>query len=162
LRFIYTSINICNTLKFNIWKGGQAALTLCHQIRHKGLILTFKFFEFLLMEATISAPVKLSVNAINEVRRLMNEPGFEAGQSLRIGVKGGGCSGMTYLLGFDKKEADDEYYEIEGIPVLMKKSHEIYLFGMEVDFSDGLNARGFVFKNPNASSTCGCGTSFAV
>ncbi len=114
------------------------------------------------METILSTPVKLTINAINEVKRLMSEPTFEAGQSLRVGVKGGGCSGMTYVLGFDKREADDEFYEVEGIPVLMKKAHEIYLFGMEVDFSDGLNARGFVFKNPNASSTCGCGTSFAV
>jgi iron-sulfur cluster assembly protein len=114
------------------------------------------------METILSAPVKLSANAVNEVKRLMSEPDFDSMQSLRVGVKGGGCSGMSYVLGFDKKEADDEFYEIEGIPVLMKKSHEIYLFGMEVDFSDGLNARGFVFRNPNASSTCGCGSSFAV
>ena len=69
---------------------------------------------------------------------------------------------MTYVLGFDAQEADDELFELEGIPVLVKKAHGIYLIGMEVDFEDGLNARGFVFKNPNASSTCGCGTSFSV
>lgn len=115
-----------------------------------------------LMETMTSAPVKLSANAINEVKRLMAEPGFEAGQILRVGVKGGGCSGMSYVLGFDKAEEDDEQYEIDGVPVLMKKPHGIYLFGMEVDYQDGLNARGFVFKNPNASSTCGCGSSFAV
>lgn len=114
------------------------------------------------METTVSIPVRLSANAVAEVKRLMNEPGFEAGQSLRLGVKGGGCSGMSYVLGFDKKESDDGFYEIEGIPVLIKTAHEIYIYGMEVDYSDGLNARGFVFKNPNASSTCGCGTSFAV
>jgi len=106
--------------------------------------------------------VSLSANAVAEVNRLMNEPGFDAGQYLRVGVKGGGCSGMSYVLGFDRKEDDDDIYEIEGIPVLMKKAHGIYLFGMEVDHQDGLNARGFVFKNPNASSTCGCGSSFAV
>ena len=109
-----------------------------------------------------SAPVKLSPNAIAELKRLMDEPGFDATQQLRIGVKGGGCSGLSYVLGFDKPEADDEVYEIEGIPVVMKNAHGIYLFGMEVDYSDGLNARGFVFKNPNASSSCGCGSSFAV
>lgn len=114
------------------------------------------------METTISAPVKLSPNAVAEVKRLMSEPGFEEGQYLRIGVKGGGCSGLSYVLGFDRKEDDDTTYEIEGIPVLMKDAHGIYLFGMEVDYSDGLNARGFVFKNPNASSSCGCGSSFAV
>lgn len=114
------------------------------------------------METTVSAPVKLTPSAVTELKRLMSEPGFEQGQFLRVGVKGGGCSGLSYVLGFDRKEADDEAYDIEGIPVIMKNAHGIYLFGMEVDFSDGLNARGFVFNNPNASSSCGCGSSFAV
>jgi iron-sulfur cluster assembly protein len=114
------------------------------------------------METAIAAPVSLTANTLKEVKRLMNEPGFEQGQYLRVGVKGGGCSGMSYVLGFDKIEADDDIYNIDGLEVIMKKSHGIYLIGMEVDYSDGLNARGFVFKNPNASSTCGCGSSFAV
>jgi iron-sulfur cluster assembly protein len=109
-----------------------------------------------------AAPVKLTGNAVKEINRLLNEPNFDKEHYLRIGVKGGGCSGMSYVLGFDKQEEDDEIHELEGISVIMKKSHGIYLFGMEVDYQDGLNARGFVFKNPNASSTCGCGTSFAV
>jgi len=114
------------------------------------------------METLVNAPVKLTESAVAEVKRLMNEPGFEQGKQLRLGVKGGGCSGMTYVLGFDNGEADDEHFEIDGVPVLMKNSHGMYLFGMTVDFSDGLNARGFVFNNPNASSTCGCGSSFGV
>ncbi|HTM65666.1 MAG TPA: iron-sulfur cluster assembly accessory protein [Flavipsychrobacter sp.] len=114
------------------------------------------------METVLTAPVTLTESAINEVNRLMNEPGFEGGQYLRIGVKGGGCSGMSYLLGFDKKEDGDKVYDIEGISVIVKDAHSIYLMGMEVNFEDGLNARGFTFKNPNASTTCGCGTSFAV
>lgn len=114
------------------------------------------------MDTVVSSPVKLSASAVEEIKRLMNEPGFEAGQFLRVGVKGGGCSGMSYVLGFDNQLAEDELYDIDGIPVLMNKAHGIYLFGMEVDYQDGLNARGFVFKNPNASSTCGCGSSFAV
>ena len=92
----------------------------------------------------------------------MGEPGFDTSHYLRIGVKGGGCSGLSYVLGFDAKETDDEMHEMEGIPVVMKAAHGIYLMGMQVDFEDGLNARGFVFNNPNASSTCGCGSSFAV
>ena len=92
----------------------------------------------------------------------MNEPEFDHTQRLRIGVKGGGCSGMTYVLGFDKPEESDEVFEIEGVTCVMNKSHQIYLFGMEVDWQGGLNSRGFTFSNPNASSTCGCGTSFAV
>ncbi len=114
------------------------------------------------MELLTSAPVKLTEKAVAEVKRLMNEPGFDNGMYLRIGVKGGGCSGLSYVLGFDKQEADDEIHEIEGIKVLVKTAHGIYLYGMQVDFSDGLNARGFVFNNPNASSTCGCGSSFSV
>ena len=92
----------------------------------------------------------------------MSQPDFIQGQYLRIGVKGGGCSGMSYLLGFDAMEEDDELHDIEGIAVLVKKPHGIYLFAMQVDYQNGLNARGFVFNNPNASSTCGCGSSFAV
>ncbi|MBS1587888.1 MAG: iron-sulfur cluster assembly accessory protein [Bacteroidetes bacterium] len=114
------------------------------------------------METMTGSPVKLTAGAIEEVKRLMSEPGFDSNSYLRVGVKGGGCSGLSYVLGFDAKEADDEVYEIEGIPVVMKSAHGIYLFGMQVDFQDGLNARGFVFNNPNASSTCGCGSSFAV
>ena len=114
------------------------------------------------METITSTPVKLTPSAIAEVKRLMGESGFDQGTSLRLGVKGGGCSGMSYILGFDKPENDDEVFEIDGVTVLMKNAHGIYLYGMEVDYSDGLNARGFVFKNPNASTTCGCGSSFAV
>jgi iron-sulfur cluster assembly protein len=114
------------------------------------------------MDNTITAPVSLTEGAIKELKRLMNEPDFDHTQFLRVGVKGGGCSGMTYVLGFDQKESDDETFEIEGLPVVMKQAHGIYLLGINIHFEDGLNARGFTFNNPNASSTCGCGTSFAV
>lgn len=114
------------------------------------------------METTTAIPVTLTASAKDEIRRLMAEAGFDASQSLRIGVKGGGCSGMTYVLGFDAKSEKDESFEIDGIPVIMEKSHGIYLMGMEVDWQGGLNSRGFTFNNPNASKTCGCGTSFAV
>ena len=125
----------------------------------------FRIFEAMnteVLSPAIESPVKLTSGAIKELRRLMAEPGFDASQRLRIGVKGGGCSGLSYVLGFDAPEADDSTYEIEGIPVVMKAAHGIYLMGMEVNFEDGLNARGFTFTNPNASSTCGCGSSFAV
>lgn len=110
---------------------------------------------------TIS-PVALTSGAISEIKKLMREEGFDASQSLRIGVKGGGCSGMTYILGFDHPRDNDRNFEIERIPCIMNQAHELYLHGMEIDWQDGLNNRGFVFKNPNASATCGCGTSFAV
>jgi iron-sulfur cluster assembly protein len=114
------------------------------------------------METTIAAPVTLSKTAVEEIRRLMNDANFDKAQQLRIGVKGGGCSGMTYILGFDTRTEKDEQFEIEGISCIMEKSHGIYLMGMEVDWQGGLNSRGFTFNNPNASKTCGCGTSFAV
>ena len=114
------------------------------------------------METTISAPVSLTTRAIDQIKRLMAAEGFDHSQALRVGVKGGGCSGMTYVLGFDaKNEADDEF-EMDGITCVMNKAHGMYLMGMEIDWQDGLNSRGFTFSNPNASKTCGCGTSFAV
>jgi iron-sulfur cluster assembly accessory protein len=114
------------------------------------------------MNTLTEAPIKFTNGAIAEIRRLINEPGFDANNILRVGVKGGGCSGMSYVLGFDKKTEKDNEYEAEGIPFVIEKSHELYLAGMEIDWENGLNNRGFSFRNPNASSTCGCGTSFAV
>lgn len=114
------------------------------------------------METLTASPVTFTQNSISEIKRLMNEEGFDQSTYLRIGVKGGGCSGLSYILGFDKKEASDDEYEFEGMNFIMNKSHGIYLMGMEIDWQDGLNSRGFTFKNPNASKTCGCGTSFAV
>ena len=114
------------------------------------------------METTLSMPVGFTEGAINELKRLMQEEGFDNNKKLRVGVKGGGCSGMTYVLGFDDLKDDDEQFDYEGIPCVMNKGHEMYLYGMQIDFQDGLNSRGFTFSNPNASSTCGCGTSFAV
>jgi len=92
----------------------------------------------------------------------MRQPDFDSTQLLRIGVKGGGCSGLSYILGFDKKADNDHEFNINGINCVMNPAHEMYLFGMVVDWQDGLNNRGFTFKNPNANTTCGCGTSFAV
>ena len=114
------------------------------------------------MTATIATPVSLTAGAVAEIRRLMDAPDFDKSNLLRVGVKGGGCSGMTYVLGFDQPTDKDEFFEIEGISCIMEKSHGIYLMGMEVDWQGGLNSRGFTFNNPNASKTCGCGTSFAV
>ena len=114
------------------------------------------------METTIATPVTITESAIKEIKALMSKEGFDDTQALRLGVKGGGCSGMTYILGFDHKQEDDHEFTIEDIHCVMNKAHEMYLYGMQVDWQDGLNNRGFTFKNPNASTTCGCGTSFAV
>jgi iron-sulfur cluster assembly protein len=115
-----------------------------------------------MMETTISAPLSFTANAIAEIKRLMAEEGFDNSKSLRVGVKGGGCSGLSYVLGFDDKQDNDDEYDIDGVKFIMNRSHGIYLMGMEIDWHGGLNARGFTFTNPNASKTCGCGTSFAV
>lgn len=105
-------------------------------------------------------PVMFTQGAIAELKRLI--AAGEQAKFLRVGVKGGGCSGMTYVMNFDDIAAGDEQFEVDGIPCVMNPSHEMYLFGMEIDFEGGLNSRGFTFNNPNASKTCGCGTSFAV
>lgn len=108
------------------------------------------------------ATVSFTKSALTELERLIQEPGFDPDMRLRVGVKGGGCSGLSYVLGFDKPEADDMESEVQGIKIIMKKAHGLYLLGMEIDYAGGLDARGFIFNNPNASSSCGCGTSFAV
>ena len=114
------------------------------------------------MDAITDIPVSLTQSARDEIKRLMGVEGFDTTQQLRIGVKGGGCTGMTYVLGFDARTEKDEVFTIDGISCIMERSHGIYLMGMEVDWHGGLNSRGFTFNNPNASKTCGCGTSFAV
>ena len=114
------------------------------------------------MTTLTEAPVKFTAGAVEEIKRLLNEPGFDTSLSLRVGVKGGGCSGLSYVLGFDKKGEKDTEYETDGVRYIMEKAHEIYLAGMEIDWENGLNNRGFAFNNPNASATCGCGSSFGV
>ncbi len=114
------------------------------------------------METLTSLPVTFTEGALTEIRNLMSAQDFDTTQHLRVGVKGGGCSGMTYVLAFDHKEDADETFEIEGINCIMNKAHGIYLTGMTIDWQNGLNNRGFSFVNPNAATTCGCGTSFGV
>ncbi len=114
------------------------------------------------MEMIETTPVTVSEGAVAELKRLMHEPDFDTTKKLRVGVKGGGCSGLSYVLGFDEQQPDDVEFEVDGIACVMNKNHELYLYGMQVDWEDGLKSRGFMFKNPNASSTCGCGSSFAV
>lgn len=114
------------------------------------------------MIITETAPVRMTEGAIKQVKSLMAQEGFDSTQKLRVGVKGGGCSGMSYVLGFDHPTEKDKTFEIAGISCIMNAAHEMYVYGMEIDWQDGLNNRGFTFKNPNASTTCGCGSSFGV
>ena len=114
------------------------------------------------METTLDTNIVFTTGAQVELRRILNDPSFDQSLHLRVGVKGGGCSGLSYVLGFDKMDDDDILLEADGISYIMKKAHGLYLAGMQIDWETGLNNRGFTFTNPNASSTCGCGSSFAV
>ena len=107
-------------------------------------------------------PITLTEGALRELRSIRTQQNVPENYGLRVGVKGGGCSGFSYILGFDEQKPEDEVYQIGGMKVLMQKAHGLYLLGIEIDWIEGLNNRGFAFNNPNASETCGCGTSFSA
>ena len=118
---------------------------------------------FCIMETstpTSSNLLKLSDTAAAELKRLSET--FPSGQIVRIGVKGGGCSGLTYILDQTEPQPDDVILDFGMLQVAVSQAHALYLHGVELDFGSGLDNRGFIFNNPNASSTCGCGTSFAI
>lgn len=107
--------------------------------------------------------IKVSDDAKTEVERLMNENKVAQDAFIRVGVKGGGCSGLSYQLDFDSTLTDnDKLFEDKGVKIVCDKKSFLYLVGTELDFSGGLNGKGFVFKNPNATRTCGCGESFSI
>ncbi len=108
-----------------------------------------------------SQPVCFTKGALEELIRLKKSLHVED-QKLRVGVKGGGCSGLSYLLAFDQATDKDRLFEIQGLEVIMEPAHVMYVLGMEIDYQQGLDSRGFTFNNPNAKETCGCGTSFAA
>ena len=114
-------------------------------------------------ETTTPTPViTLSEAAVKEVRRLMNVQGMTEG-GLRVGVKGGGCSGLSYTINFDDKIGQyDTVFEIEGIKVIVDAKSAIYLQGTQLDFHKDLTGGAFKFVNPNAEKTCGCGESFSA
>ena len=111
---------------------------------------------------TMEQVVSLTPSAAIQIANLREKENIPAEKYLRVGVKGGGCSGMSYILDFEEKKEIDEVYEIQGVEVIVDPRQAMYLMGIEVDFQQGLNDRGFVFNNPNAKSTCGCGTSFST
>jgi iron-sulfur cluster assembly protein len=102
--------------------------------------------------------------AKKKVSELMHEEGFDVNKDfVRVGVKSGGCSGLSYDLNFDKDEQEnDKVFEHNDIKIIVDKKSFLYLVGTILDFSGGLNGTGFVFKNPNANRTCGCGESFSL
>ena len=111
---------------------------------------------------TTLVPITLTEGAVKELKRIREAQNLTEEHVLRVGVKGGGCSGFSYILGFDVQKEGDDLYEVSGMKVLLRKEHALYLLGMEIDWVDGLNNRGFSFNNPNAEETCGCGTSFSA
>ncbi|HHP7241463.1 MAG TPA: HesB/IscA family protein [Cyclobacteriaceae bacterium] len=107
--------------------------------------------------------INVTEKAKERITELRNEEGHTDDFNIRVAVKGGGCSGLMYDLLFDDKVQDsDEVFEDRDVKVIVDKKSMLYLLGTTLDFSDGLNGKGFQFINPNASRTCGCGESFAV
>ena len=107
--------------------------------------------------------IYVSLEAANQVKKILFEQKKPEGTSLRVSVEGGGCSGLSYKLDFtDQDKSDDKVFEEAGIRVVVDPKSYLYLKGMTLEFSGGLNGTGFGFKNPNATKSCGCGSSFAV
>lgn len=107
--------------------------------------------------------ISVTDKAKNRISALRAEEGYSNDFNVRVSVRGGGCSGLMYDLDFDNNiRVEDKIFEDKGIKVLVDKKSLLYLLGTTLDFSDGLNGKGFQFINPNASRTCGCGESFAV
>ncbi|MCL4149630.1 UNVERIFIED_CONTAM: hypothetical protein GTU68_020348 [Idotea baltica] len=108
--------------------------------------------------------IKVSETAKKKVVQLMTEDGYNAiTDFVRVGVKSGGCSGLSYDLKFDKvHQSEDKVFEDNGVKIIVDKKSFLYLIGTTLEYSGGLNGTGFVFNNPNANRTCGCGESFSL
>ena len=107
--------------------------------------------------------IGVTERAAKEVARIITEQKLPEGTALRVGVKGGGCSGFSYTLGFDDTLSEvDQISEVAGVRVVCDPKSFLYLNGTEIDFEDNLMGRGFKFGNPNAAKSCGCGESFSV
>jgi iron-sulfur cluster assembly protein len=113
--------------------------------------------------ANINEEIILTEKAMTEVRKIMSQNNIPETYGLRVGVKGGGCSGLSYSLGFDKEAREgDKIITKDGVQLFVDPKSLFYLSGTELDYTDGLNGKGFVFNNPSAAKTCGCGSSFGV
>lgn len=108
--------------------------------------------------------IKVSDQARDKAFQLMKEDGFDPAKDyIRVGVKSGGCSGLEYVLKFDKEKTEsDQIFEDNNLKILVDKKSILYLAGTTLEYSGGLNGKGFVFNNPNAVRTCGCGESFSL
>lgn len=111
----------------------------------------------------LTEDILLTGKAAQQVAKLKAENNIPAGHGLRVGVKGGGCSGLSYVLGFDAEpRPSDKVFALHGVTIFVDPKSLFYLSGTELDFEDGLNGKGFVFNNPNATKSCGCGSSFSA
>lgn len=111
----------------------------------------------------LESEITVTEKAAKEIKRIMEENKITDEFGLRIGVKGGGCSGLTYTLGFDPETREgDTIIEQTGVKLFIDGKSLFYLSGTQLDFSNGLNGKGFIFNNPNAVKSCGCGESFSV
>ena len=114
-------------------------------------------------QTIIPDEIQLTEKAVTEIKNIKATNNIPDSHGLRLGVKGGGCSGLTYVLAFDEQSKEkDHVLDLKGVKVFVDQKSMFYLSGTVLDFSDGLNGRGFVFNNPQASKTCGCGSSFGV
>ena len=112
--------------------------------------------------ASVALHVTVTERARLEIRSIFEREPREGDVGLRLSVTGGGCSGLSYAMDFCQRREDDTVLEFEGFTILLDPKSTIYLKGIALDFSDGLMGKGFVFSNPNATNTCGCGESFSV
>ena len=121
-------------------------------------------FVHYLESSYTSTMIKVSETAKSKVLQLMQEDGFDPSKDyVRVGVKSGGCSGLSYDLKFDKSQIDgDKLFENNGVKIVVDTKSFLYLIGTTLEYSGGLNGAGFVFNNPNANRTCGCGESFSL
>jgi iron-sulfur cluster assembly protein len=115
------------------------------------------------LDTALENPIQVTGRAVEEVKRIMEKEKASADSGLKVGVKGGGCSGLMYVMEFSSgPQKGERVFENNGIKLFVDLKSFLYLNGMTLDFSDGLNGKGFEFSNPNATKTCGCGASFGV
>jgi iron-sulfur cluster assembly protein len=126
--------------------------------------IIFNIFVFYLDKIKIAIMIQVSDIASKKIVDMMKDDGFNAAQDyVRVGVKSGGCSGLSYELKFDKEIGEnDKVFEVNNVKIAVEKKSFLYLAGTTLEFSGGLNGKGFIFNNPNASRTCGCGESFSL